>query len=322
MLSQSSNLPPHDLDELARHYLAFMDYAFNEDPCLIRNFLSYTGEWLEKFGPEDSQGRTLLCLGGFIAKSNNVSQVACARELFQKAYPMSLNWTSPRAWSYAILGLTGSDRHNSTCPKSFRTRENLADRLVTIWQGHSHYRWKWFESSLSYCIARIPQSLIAAGMLTRKERMIQCGLDSLEWLWIHQINPAGVFDQFGCSDPYCFESNKTNFDQQSLEVCLTVGACFEALNATNDPIWQEREWTTFNWFQGEHHLDKQVYDPETLGYFDGVQVNGLNLNQGAESTVSFLIACAEMRSVNRSNHQVRARSKTNASWQANTKTII
>lgn len=296
LIHESMELPPFDLDDLSSKYLAFVAYALDANARKFRNFLSYSGAWLEDEGSEDSQGRSLWTLAGFATKSKNQSQVTCAIELFQESFGASKHWTSPRAWAYAIMGvayLQGTRFYHTSLE---RAAVRLSSQLLDLYDASVRPDWQWFEPCTSYCNARIPQALLTISRFSDNERLRKVGLDTLDWLWNIQAESEGLFEPIGSRCPYFYKKTKPRFDQQPVEVYSTVSACIEAWKVTLDPIWRERAWQAFEWFLGANVLGVPLYDVNTGGCYDGLHENSVNQNQGAESTLSFLMACEEMRS--------------------------
>ena len=155
--------------------------------------------------------------------------------------------------------------------------------------------WRWFEEIVSYDNARIPQALIVSGRDGVDDRALEVGLESLSWLIERQRAPLGHFRAIGCHGFYHKGSEPAQFDQQPLEACATVSACVEAFRATKEPRWLNEAQTAFDWFLGRNDLGLDLYDPSTGGCFDGLQEDRVNRNQGAESTLAFLLALAEMQ---------------------------
>jgi len=129
--------------------------------------------------------------------------------------------------------------------------------------------------------------------------MTKIGLRSLEWLASVQCSEEGYFAPVGSNGFYPRGETKASFDQQPVEACAMVSACIEARRVTGDDRWLEHARRAFSWFLGQNQLQQSLYDPSTGGCRDGLHVDRVNENQGAESTLSFLIALCEMRSADR-----------------------
>jgi hypothetical protein len=142
----------------------------------------------------------------------------------------------------------------------------------------------------------LPQALLAAGASTSDERMISAGLESLEWLSsIQRCSAQGHFVPIGSQGFYHQNGEKARFDQQPVEAAGTISACLQAFRVTRDDHWRREAWSVFTWFLGENDLHLPLYDSATGGCRDGLHPDRVNENQGAESTLSFLTALAEMR---------------------------
>ena len=156
--------------------------------------------------------------------------------------------------------------------------------------------WNWFEESLSYCNANLSQALLLAGTQSSNKEWLTAGLQSIEWLVAQQrCSMHGHFVPIGSLGFYCKSGDKARFDQQPVEAGATVSACLEAYRATRDHHWLTQAWSAFNWFLGDNDLKTSLYDPATGGCRDGLHPDRANENQGAESTLSFLMALLEMQ---------------------------
>jgi uncharacterized protein YyaL (SSP411 family) len=155
--------------------------------------------------------------------------------------------------------------------------------------------WPWFEDSVTYDNARLSQALLVSGARMGNEEMTAAGLRSLEWLFSIQVSEAGYFSPVGANGFYTRGGPKAAYDQQPLEACGMVSACLEAERVTQDVRWAERAGRAFQWFLGHNHLQTSLYDATTGGCRDGLHENSVNENQGAESTLAFLLSLLDMR---------------------------
>jgi glycosyltransferase involved in cell wall biosynthesis len=282
--------------KLASRYLAFLWFAYNSANGRFRNFLSYERQWQESEGSEDSHGRALWALGTTINQTVNGSLRGPAGRLFELAVPAVMKFTSPRAWAFSLFGLQEYLDRFPGDRSAQRQRNSLADRLLNIYSVVRTRDWRWFEESLSYSNARLPQALLLAGSRTSNQEWVVAGLESLEWLTAQQhCNINGHFVPIGSQGFYRKAGEKARFDQQPLEACATVSACLEAYRATSEEHWHVQAWVAFNWFLGDNDLKVALYDAATGGCRDGLHPDRANENQGAESTLSFLMALSEMR---------------------------
>jgi hypothetical protein len=172
----------------------------------------------------------------------------------------------------------------------------MANRLLNSYRANRSAGWNWFEDVLAYSNARLPQALIRAGMRTANDEMVSAGLEALDWLvTIQRCEVKGHFVPIGSHGFYSKNSEKARFDQQPVEAGAVVSACLQAYRATGKGRWRKEAWTALNWFLGDNDLQIALYDPATGGCRDGLHPDRANENQGAESTLSFLMALLEMR---------------------------
>ncbi|MCC7383393.1 MAG: glycosyltransferase family 4 protein [Deltaproteobacteria bacterium] len=284
---------------LASRYLAFVGHAFDKSGGRFRNFMSYSRSWLEERGSEDGHGRALWALGTVVGRSRDVGRRGVSEALFRVALPKVVGFSSPRAWAYALLGV---DEVLRTSPDEREVRSigsQLAERLLDLYRRTSEPAWPWFEGRATYCNARLSQALISSGTWMERGEMKAEGLRSLEWLASVQRSAEGTFAPIGSNGFYEKAGAKASFDQQPVEAHSMASACLFAQRATGDERWAVEARRAFEWFLGSNELHQRLYDATTGGCRDGLHSDRPNENQGAESTLSFLIALVEMRSAAR-----------------------
>lgn len=280
---------------LASRYAAFLNYAFDRDTGRFRNFMSFDRRWLEADGSDDAQGRALWALGTCIGRSQREGLTAWAGELFHRALPACENTTSPRTWAFAILGIREYLRKYSGDRLAAAMSQRLAERLIEMYDAVATEAWPWFENIATYDNAKLPQALIAHGRLSDNPRATEIGLQSLRWLCQQQLAPQGHFRPIGCNGFSLEGGMAAVFDQQAIEAYAMLSASIEAYAAAKDPAWIEQAHLVFDWFLGRNDLGQPIYDASTGGCHDGLMENQVNQNQGAESTLAFLLSLAEMR---------------------------
>ncbi len=285
--------------KLSQRYLAFLWLAFNAETGRFRNFLGYDRKWLENTGSEDSHGRALWALGTVLGQSQDAGLRGAAGRLFEAAVSAAMAFTSPRAWAFSVLGMQAYLERFPGDRAVQGVRNTLANRLLDIYERSSASTWHWFEKSLSYSNARLPQALILAGQRSNNRRMVEVGIEALEWLVTaqHRGDPE-IFVPVGSSGFYREGEEKARFDQQPVEACATISACLEAYRITHDEQWRTEAGRVFGWFLGKNDLQVPLYDATTGGCRDGLHPDRVNENQGAESTLSFLMALLDMRASN------------------------
>lgn len=280
---------------LASTYLAFLWCAFNPANRRFRNFMGFGRDWLEKDGSEDSHGRALWALGTALGRSRDDGHRNLAGRLFSTGLGATLKFTSPRSWAFTILAIHEYLRRFSGDREASQVRAALAARLLGLYERCGPPDWHWFEDELSYDNARLPHALILTGHWTSQADVLKVGLTSLRWLVQLQTSASGCFSPIGSNGFYQRGGPRARFDQQPLEASATVSACLEAYRITNDAQWAQDARTAFEWFLGRNDLGMPLYDAINGGCRDGLHPNRVNQNQGAESTLSFHLALAEMR---------------------------
>jgi glycosyltransferase involved in cell wall biosynthesis len=285
---------PAEVDRLASRYLAFLWHAFNESTGRFRNFLAYHRRWLEEIGSEDAHGRALWALGTVLGRSNQAGLRGVAGQLFEKALPPVLEFSYPRSWAFTLIAIHEYLRRFSGDRTAQHIREVLAERLLDLFHQHSATDWPWFENMVSYDNAKLPHVLLLCGQWLDRADMAEVGLKSLRWLADIQRTESGHFSPIGNQGFYHRGEEKPRFDQQPIEVQAMVSACLEAYRMTGDKRWYQEAQRAFDWFLGRNDLGLPLYDSLTGGCRDGLHPDRANQNQGAESTLAFLLSLVEM----------------------------
>jgi len=283
--------------DLASRYLAFVWYAFNTKTGRFRNFMDYQRQWQEENISDDSHGRTLWSLGTVLGRSSSLALHNMAGWMFAQALPAILNTTSPRAWAFTLIGTHEYLRRFAGDSTANQVREELANRLLTMYKNNRTNEWRWFEDKLTYCNAVLPHALIMSGRWIPNAEMLEAGFESLEWLADVQRaeTDGGHFVPIGSNGFYNKDGARARFDQQPVEAQAMVSACLEAYKISGDIRWHKEARRAFEWFLGRNDLDIPVYDPSTGGCRDGLHPDRPNENQGAESTLAFLQSLLELR---------------------------
>ncbi|HXM20458.1 MAG TPA: glycosyltransferase family 4 protein [Terriglobales bacterium] len=280
-------------------YLAFLEHAFNPVKGRFRNFLGYDRQWSEADeGSEDCHGRSLWGLGTVLGRSRDQGLRSAAGRLLEFALPAVMEFSSPRAWAYALLGIQEYLDSYPGDRDAQKIRCVLARRLLEMYEAVRSPDWKWFEDVLAYGNARLPQAMLLVGSACSDQRMVSAGLEALDWLLKTQhCETNHHFVPIGSQGFYRKGGEKARFDQQPIEAAGAVSACLQAYRVTGDSRWRAEAWSAFNWFLGDNDLQLPLYDSVTGGCRDGLHPDRANENQGAESTLSFLMALLEMRSL-------------------------
>jgi glycosyltransferase involved in cell wall biosynthesis len=284
-----------EASSLASRYLAFLRHALNSQTGRFRNFLSYDRRWLETQGSDDCQGRSLLGLGTVIGRSNHPGLRGVAGQLVESALPAIAALTSPRAWSFILLAIHEYLKRFSGDRTASSLREVLAERLLECYRSHSSEDWPWFEDRVTYCNATLPHALLVCGQAMGRDDMVKTSLKSLGWLADLHMAAHGHFVPIGSNGFYQRGGVRARFDQQPVEAHAMVSACLAAQASTGESRWGRQAHLAFDWFLGRNDLHLSLYDPATGGCHDGLHSDRLNQNEGAESTLAFLLALLEIR---------------------------
>jgi hypothetical protein len=272
--------PERALNGIAGTALRFL----NEAQALTgacRNRMDSTGRWLDEPALEDYWGRCIWGLGTAAAHS----RVAWARESavvqFERAAQQRSTW--PRAMAFAALGAA---ELLTVDPENRAARLLIIDYAAGIAEPNGDPAWPWPEPRLTYANAVLPEAMIAAGVALDAPSLWQRGLDLLAWLLEFEttnghLSPTPVGGR-GADDP------RPAFDQQPIEVSSLADACARAAVVDAGSIWPDAIRAAAAWFQGANDAGQIMWDPETGGGFDGLQADGVNRNQGAESTLAVL----------------------------------
>jgi glycosyltransferase involved in cell wall biosynthesis len=287
--------PAENLDRPATAYLAFLAAALNEQSGRFRNFLSYGRQWLEEAGSEDSHGRALWALGTGAGRSRNGGHQQLSAQLFERGLPVVTTFTSPRAWTFTLLGIHEYLRRVPADPTANAVRVELTGRLLRLWDECATDDWPWFEPYATYDNGRLCQALLLSGQWMPDAAALAIGLKSLSWLVSIQRTPAGHFRPIGSNGYYQRDGARADFDQQPVEAQAMVAACLEAFRATQDAAWSREAKRAFEWFLGRNDLGLPLYDSGTGGCCDGLHPDRVNQNQGAESSLAFHLSLAELR---------------------------
>jgi glycosyltransferase involved in cell wall biosynthesis len=291
---------------LATTSAAFLCHAFDSNSKRFHNHMSFDRRWLDEQGSEDSHARALWALGVGVGRAPFRTFQMMAGQLFAQALPALPAFSSPRAWAFGLIGIHEYLRRLSGDSLVNQTRETLVDRLVKQFDAASEPDWQWFEDELSYDNAKLAHALILTGQDMGQQDVLERGLRALRWLTELQISEKSDFRPIGSNGFHRKGGRRAHFDQQPIEAHATVSACLEAYRATADIWWYEQAQRAFDWFIGWNDLGLELYSPQTGGCCDGLHVDRINGNQGAESTLAFLLSLAEMRIAQNSLASFRA----------------
>jgi glycosyltransferase involved in cell wall biosynthesis len=293
-------------DTLTTRFASFIQHAWNTDAKRFRNFLSFDRRWLEDVGSEDSHGRAVWALGECSRSDLSPSRRRWASALFRDSLRTVEDFSSPRAWAFALLGLEAYCDVTRSDESARRSRRVLSERLMSLLRSVETPDWVWFETGLSYDNARLSQALIVTGMATGDLDQVEAGLRTLRWLMSVQTAPAGFFRPVGSDTFGTHRVPPAAFDQQPLEAAAAISACLAAWRADSAVEWRTDATRAFAWFTGRNDLSLPLVDIETGSCRDGLHRDRPNENRGGESVVSYLLSLAEMRQMARMTDRRRA----------------
>jgi len=285
---------------LTTAYASFLHHAWNNDVGRFRNFMGFDRRWLEDVGSDDSFGRSFWAACYTAANALRDDMRIWGLKLAQGAMPRVGDFPHLRTNAFLILGLCELAKAKPSDEITNRLRE-LTGRLTDALQTERTTAWVWFEPFLCYDNARLPEALIRAGEVLQDPRIQRAGLDALEWLCQMQTAPSGCFRPVGTGSfgvPY---ATPDAFDQQPLEAVATIEACDAAYAASQNSQWIDEARRAYAWYLGDNDLGVRMVQTEDGGCYDGLTPERANLNQGAESLLSFQTATCFMHALARSS---------------------
>jgi len=274
--------------ELACRYLAFLRYAQRPDGH-FHNFLAYDRTWLDEAGSEDSQGRAIWSLGYTIANASLPGIRQSAATLIERSLPWLSELRSPRAQAFSLLGLGWAFQAGYQRDRLLALSRLLADRLVAAWEATADEEWPWFEDIIAYSNPKLCEGLFHAYLVCHEERYLGIALKGLRFL-LQVCSDGNMLDLVGQNGWYRRGRMRAVFDQQPVDAQAIVQACVAAYQITADEYYLVAAYNGFAWFLGNNRLGQPLYDPKSCGCFDGIHPDRVNSNQGAESTLAYLLA--------------------------------
>ncbi len=277
---------------LIERYLDFIIFCQQEDGSFL-NYVTIAGVFFDKNKEEnleDSNGRAIWALGEFLSMGIllNESLQQKVELAFNKAIKLIDQLKSPRAIAFSIKGLYYHDQLHSV-PTHLALITKLADNLVSKYRGVSTKDWQWFEEYLTYANSLLPEAMLLAAKVTASKLYQEIAIKTFDYILSIQFrtNKIKVVSNQG----WQHKGAVTNeFGEQPIEIAYTVLALHTFYNEFKEENYLNKLKIAFNWFLGGNHLNQIIYNPSTGGCYDGLEEAHVNLNQGAESTVSYLLA--------------------------------
>ena len=292
MLAASSST---SFAKLAPIFAAFVQHGWNPDRRRFRNFMGFDRRWLEHSGSEDSCGRTLWALGSVAAHGHDPQLQAWARHLWRQTADIALDFRSPRAVAFAMLGADAMQDSRDEDDVAAAILDQGVRLLTQLYCSTRRDDWHWFEPSLAYDNCRLPHALLVAGIRRHDDRAVQYALESLRWIAAWQTAPAGHFRPIGSNTFGAGSVQDDPFDQQAVDAWATIDAAAAAHRFDRDPEWAHVARAAFGWFFGRNDRRLAIAISASGMCHDGLTPQGLNLNQGAESVLALHLAERSMR---------------------------
>jgi len=297
------------LESVIIRYLAFLRHAFNTETGAFRNFMGYDRRWHEKIGAPDAHGRGTWAAGELARSARDPRLKAAGLALLHQALPHLGRVPDLRSHAASLLGLCAALNEFEGDRVLKEAQRVLTDKLARPFSGCAHDReWCWPEEVLTYANATLPHALIESGAALEREDVVDVGLSALRWLArVQHID--GHFVAVGNQGWYPRGGPRARFDQQPIEAAASVSAYVAAFRVTGDKSWIDEAVGAYRWFLGYNDAGVSLYDGGTGGCRDGLTDVGANENQGAESTLAWLSALADM-------HELQARGEIGLDGEA------
>jgi glycosyltransferase involved in cell wall biosynthesis len=286
---------------LIKTYLNFIEYS-QEENGNFKNHHKNEEEELNSHS-EDSFGRSLWSLGFTIDNSVDKIIAEKARKLFDRSISYIDKIESPRTKAFIIAGLYYYYK-SSRDERILNKIRKLADDLSNQYDEESSKDWQWYEPYLTYSNAKLPEAMFLAYDASKNEKYLDIAIKTLDFL-TNLMFIEGEFSPIGQNGWYKRNGERAFFDQQPLDVSSMTTAYLIAYNITKDKKYYENAILAFNWFLGKNHLKQMMYDDTTGGCYDGLGKHTVNLNQGAESTVSYHLARIFLEEYKRNNRKIK-----------------
>jgi hypothetical protein len=274
--------------ELSPIYLSYIHYLQNADGT-FRNFLSFNRNFLDVVGSEDSFGRTIWALGYLMANAPNDAYYQTGKLIFFNAAPNFEKLTSIRGIANTMIGISYYLKSNPSDDSMTERLRNLANVLIKHYEDNHAPGWNWFEALLAYDNGILPLALLHSAEILNDEKITRTAIESMDFLTSHTLKD-NYLSVIGNEKWYKKEGERSVFAQQPIDAMAMVLMYHQAFYVTKDKNFLNKLYTSFLWFLGENDLRMSLYDFETKGCCDGFESYGVNRNQGAESSLAYLIS--------------------------------
>ena len=254
---------------------------------------------------DDANGRAVWALGYLISLVDQLPTkiILEADRIIEKTMPYLVRIHSTRAMAFAIKGLYYYHRTIES-PENLNLIKTFANRMVQMYRHESFEKWEWFESYLTYANSILPEAMLYAWLLTGETVYKEIALTSINFLFSHTFNENGI--EVISNKKWLVKGEKMgHYGEQPIDVAYTIMTLSKFYDVFGEEEYREKMETAFNWFLGNNRLHQIIYNPCTGGCYDGLEENNVNLNQGAESTISYLMARMTIGKYNQSKISVQ-----------------
>lgn len=274
--------------ELSPIYLSYIHYMQNEDGT-FRNFLSFNRNFLDEVGSEDSFGRTIWALGYLLGNAPNDAYYQTGKLVFFDAAPNFEKLRSIRSIANTMIGISYYLKSNPSDDVMTERLRHFAHVLVKHYEDNSIGDWKWFEPLLAYDNGILPLALLHSAAILNDDKITSIALSSMDFLTSVTLKD-GYLSIIGNKEWYRKDGERSVFAQQPIDALAMILMYHQAFHLTRNKDYLNKLYVSFMWFLGENDLRMSLYDFETKGCCDGFENYGVNRNQGAESSLAYLIS--------------------------------
>ena len=274
--------------DLSPIYLSYINYMQNKDGT-FRNFLSFNRSFLDEAGSEDSFGRTIWALGYLLGNAPNDAYYQTGRSIFFNASPNFEKLQSVRGIANTIVGISYYLMVNPSDDSMIERLRSLSFKLIKQYEESSTADWKWFEPLLAYDNGMMPLALLHSAYILKDSKITSIAIETMNFLTEITLKDD-YFSAIGNKKWFSKGGERSLFAQQPVDTLAMVLMYHQAFHLTQDKEYLTKLFACFMWFLGENDLRMNLFDFETKGCCDGFESYGVNRNQGAESSLSYLIS--------------------------------
>lgn len=275
--------------KLIKLYLDFIKFT-QKSNGKFHNFINYHQKFTDTTESQDSFGRAIWALGSTISSDKLPTTITEeAQKIFDKAQEPILELSSLRAIAFAITGLSRMNRKKKD-PVITELIKTLGDKLIKSFEEHANDKWIWFEDCFTYSNYKLPEVLFRVYQISKDKKYLQVAEKTMRFLMSITFENKKYFSPIGQDGWYFKDGKRAYFDQQPEDAATAVESLVLAFQVTGNKEYKKKAKIAFEWFLGKNHLNQMVYDEATGGSYDGLGKYSINFNQGAESSVSYLLA--------------------------------